>query len=398
MLRLNFWPILAAISLLSLTGPQLNLVFALTNRVPGGSKGWAAAEFPKPEGPSGLKACGFGDKSLTSERQWMWLCDPDERISFDARMRVQHVLENLYETTRKTDPVICEDGSKQGIQVGFAIMSHMEPNPTHPTSLSHRSTEWKRKSASGMAKDIGDIWGVGHPGCNNGAMILAALEDRYGYIEMARKVTLRLPSWRADQMFGEVGRYLKARKFDEGLVTMVEKISYEIINKINADRNPPIVDTEKGLYLLFCALVIMTVFVPAFTFGTLRLLGFTVFLGLKTTGRFLRSPRGFIEGWRARRHEQRVERHLDAVDEWLRPDGSAPPPPDGKVPSTPQENQTTSLKPNNGECDSESSVSRAPGSSTTTSPISKQKSRRVQCVVIPSALPWDHPSNGFRHF
>eukprot|EP00923_Selenidium_pygospionis_P048072 GHVN01082823.1.p1 GENE.GHVN01082823.1~~GHVN01082823.1.p1 ORF type:complete len:239 (+),score=60.38 GHVN01082823.1:104-718(+) len=190
MLRLNFWPILAAISLLSLTGPQLNLVFALTNRVPGGSKGWAAGEFPKPEGPSGLKACGFGDESLTSERQWMWLCDPDARITFDARMRVQWVLENLYETTRKNDPIICKDGSKQGIQVGFAIMSYMEPNPSNPTSLSHRSTEWKRRFASRMAKDIGEIWGVGHPGCNNGAMILAALEDRYGYIEMARKVTL----------------------------------------------------------------------------------------------------------------------------------------------------------------------------------------------------------------
>lgn len=162
--------------------------------VPGAWKeprAWRHAEVPNPwKDP---ESCGLPQPG--------WLCDPDDILSPEGRVRAMDVLLAIRGKTQ----VQCPDGQR-GYQVGVALVRWMHPD------------DWvgdKGDTAKLFAQEIGNRWGVGDPGCDNGVMVLFSIGDRFAYIKTATASQDKLTDSLSTTIVDNMKPLLREERYDD---------------------------------------------------------------------------------------------------------------------------------------------------------------------------------------
>eukprot|EP00913_Durusdinium_trenchii_P035955 g33640.t1 len=110
------------------------------------------------------------------------LCDPDLLLSENERRDIEQVLLNI---TRQTG-VMCPDGR-----------------------LALDETAFFARTGEAFAHHVGDAWGVGHAGCDNGVMLFLSISDRMFYLKTAKKTREVLTDGLAQRILDNMKPLLK---------------------------------------------------------------------------------------------------------------------------------------------------------------------------------------------
>jgi uncharacterized membrane protein YgcG len=139
----------------------LLLLLALTAPC-GAVKAWSPVELPSPQS-DGRGVCGRGGKKSA-------ICDPDGVLPPDAADVLDGIANFIAEGSHGFAKADCA-GSQKGYQVAAAVFHRMRAD--------ERSVEERVRY---FAKELHDSWGVGDARCNNGVVLVVALDDRRMYI------------------------------------------------------------------------------------------------------------------------------------------------------------------------------------------------------------------------
>ncbi|CEM03334.1 unnamed protein product [Vitrella brassicaformis CCMP3155] len=125
--------------------------------------------FPNPQ--YDLQLCGL--------RNQAWICDPDGILpSVYDREGIQRILNDIRDNCK----VACPDGKEKGFQVGVALVRKM---------LLGESDD-KYVLAAKYATAIGNQWGVGDKGCDNGLVFFLSRDDKVVHIRTANQAAVRV--------------------------------------------------------------------------------------------------------------------------------------------------------------------------------------------------------------
>ena len=107
-----------------------------------------------------------------------FICDPDKELSESERQKVQQVLVNITHDTK----LLCPDGKNHSYQAAVLVVKNIA------------SSEWrglfrsdKERTGEAFAHQVGDNWGVGDAGCDNGVLLFVSVSDRMFYLKTAKK-------------------------------------------------------------------------------------------------------------------------------------------------------------------------------------------------------------------
>lgn len=161
---------------------------------------WRPSDFPDPK--RDVHLCGRGGRPSN-------ICDPDNVLNDEkATNRIEGILKDIWEGKEPYAKAPCGAKDLQGYQVAVAIMRKME-------------VKWGRsasKAAQTMAKSLHARWGVGDAACDNGVLLLLAVEDRQVYISTGKGARRML----SDSLAGGVIEDMKSslRKGDYVMAVM----------------------------------------------------------------------------------------------------------------------------------------------------------------------------------
>jgi len=134
---------------------------------------WTADHVPSPA--TNPKACGLNATGR--------ICDPDLLLPAADRQKIEQVLESASTKTK----LQCPDGKNHSYQVAVLVVKSIA------------SSEWvgifgpallggnKELTGEKFAHSVGDLWGVGDAGCDNGALLFLSIDDRMFYLKTAKQ-------------------------------------------------------------------------------------------------------------------------------------------------------------------------------------------------------------------
>ena len=108
---------------------------------------------PNPTIPANLAACNIGEPA--------YICDQDGVLGEKGALRVASLLHDI----RRINAT-CGDAGEQGFEVTVAVVE------------SAGRSDFDEIDAEAAAHNIMDTWGVGHPACDNGIVMILAIEQR----------------------------------------------------------------------------------------------------------------------------------------------------------------------------------------------------------------------------
>lgn len=169
--------------------------------------GWHANGVPNPyENPSGCMLSKPGP-----------FCDADGYLSSRGRERVRLAMASVQEHTA----VECPGLGMRGFQLGGAVVRKMARDTTFVGNV-FTSTH---TLAENFAKEIGNGWGVGDAGCDNGVLLLLSMDDRYAYIKTAKRAQVVLSDTIAERIIENMKPLLRAEKYDDAVLQATTQIS-----------------------------------------------------------------------------------------------------------------------------------------------------------------------------
>mmetsp|Transcript_58496 Transcript_58496/g.171103 ORF Transcript_58496/g.171103 Transcript_58496/m.171103 type:complete len:475 (-) Transcript_58496:258-1682(-) len=249
------------------------------------TEGWRLGKVPNP----------FKDPRTCRLTEPGALCDPDDILSADARKQVADVLAAI----RSSTSVKCPDGSERSFQVGVALVRHMHPDDWVSGS--------KEETAKSFAQEIGDRWGVGDAGCDNGVLLLLSLGDRYAYVKTTKTSQQVLTDHLATTVVDNMKPLLRDGNYDEAVLQAVLQI-----HDVLSGKQIPGASTswsDLGGALIFCAVAAIYL-LPVLT----MVLCFLLRCLLMPVAYLLDSASGCCASRGARQAErdlQRVQQELD---------------------------------------------------------------------------------------
>lgn len=176
------------------------------------TKEWAKEEFPNPT--RDLEACGRRGKVS-------WICDPDEIFSYETANKIEELLFSV----RKNTDSACGNSDHPGFQIGVAVLNRMRDIPGESVA----------ETSEKFAKHLHDSWGVGHAGCNDGAMLFLSIFDRQVYVSTGKRAMEVLADDQIDLIIEEMKPYLKSRDYDKSVelavVRMGEVLSGRVLQR-----------------------------------------------------------------------------------------------------------------------------------------------------------------------
>ena len=185
---------------------------------------WLKEEFPNPTKDLGI--CGRrGKVSL--------ICDPDNVLSYKTANKLEELLYSIGKNTASG----CSSDEKPGFQVGVAVLKRMR-------IFSWESVE---ETAEKFTKHLHDSWGVGHAGCDDGAMLLLSIHNRQVYISTGKKAMELLSDDQINIIIEQMKPYLRRKDYDKSVEHAVVRIGEVFSGKV-LDRPPN-----------YCQLIITTV-------------------------------------------------------------------------------------------------------------------------------------------
>mmetsp|Transcript_70616 Transcript_70616/g.169199 ORF Transcript_70616/g.169199 Transcript_70616/m.169199 type:complete len:365 (-) Transcript_70616:71-1165(-) len=85
--------------------------------------------------------------------------------------------------------------------------------------------DWNEdKTAETFATQLGERWGVGHRGCDNGVVLFAAIGDRYAYLKTAKKAHEMISDSEAVRIIDHMKPELKSQDYDAAFMEGVHLI------------------------------------------------------------------------------------------------------------------------------------------------------------------------------
>ena len=190
---------------------------------------WYAQDFPDPT--RDVKACGRRGKVS-------WICDPENILSYEAADMIEELLYSIVKNTASG----CSNDKEPGFQIGVVVLNRMSAIPGEPVE----------ETAKTFAKHLHYSWGVGHAGCDDGAMLLISILDRQLYVSTGKRAMELLSDDQIDIIIEEMKPYMQKRDYDQGvelaIVRMGEVFSGKVLER----------STNYG-HVVFCVLLIIIV-------------------------------------------------------------------------------------------------------------------------------------------
>ena len=188
---------------------------------------WYAQDFPDPT--RDVKACGRRGKVS-------WICDPENILSYEAADMIEELLYSIVKNTASG----CSNDKEPGFQIGVVVLNRMSAIPGEPVE----------ETAKTFAKHLHDSWGVGHAGCDDGAMLLISILDRQLYVSTGKRAMELLSHDQIDIIIEEMKPYMQKKDYDQGvehaIVRMGEVFSGKVLER----------STNYG-HVVFCVLLII---------------------------------------------------------------------------------------------------------------------------------------------
>lgn len=213
---------------------------------------WTADAVPNPmKSPDkcGLSAPGF-------------ICDPDKELSDSERQEIQQVLVNISQNTR----LLCPDGKNHSYQAAVLVVKNIA------------SSEWlgffhndKERTGESFAHRVGDGWGVGDAGCDNGVLLFVSVRDRMFYLKTAKKTRAVLTDYTAERILSNMKPLLKRGKVGDAVL----KGCTEILDSLEG-RSVPVYRGWSDYITIFILSIVLCCHLPQILAAIFLCLGFLV--------------------------------------------------------------------------------------------------------------------------
>lgn len=166
---------------------------------------WDADTFPDPKRDVNL--CGRKGKKSN-------ICDPDGVLTLAGANRIEGVLKDVWEGA---DPYVrapCGSAGVIGYQVAVAVMRRMKVHKGEDAAA----------AAHRIAKALHAKWGVGAAACDNGVLLLLAVDDRQVYISTGQGAQKSLPDNSIGGIVGHMRGALRKGDYDAAVEEAVVDI------------------------------------------------------------------------------------------------------------------------------------------------------------------------------
>ena len=192
------------------------------------TRGWYKEDFPDPT--IDVETCGRRGKVS-------WICDPENILSYGAADKIEEL---LYSVVKNTDSGCSYyDNGKPGFQIGVAVLNQMSGIPGEPVE----------ETAKTLAKHLHDSWGVGHTGCDDGAMLLISILDRQLYVSTGKRAMELLSDDQIDIIIEEMKPYMLKKDYDKGVELAIVRMG-EVFGNRSASNH---------WYIIFFAVLVIII-------------------------------------------------------------------------------------------------------------------------------------------
>jgi len=173
------------------------------------AKEWFKEDFPNPT--KDLGSCGRRGKVS-------WICDPDKLLSYETANKIEELLYSVGKNTASG----CSSDKEAGFQIGIAVLKKMRRIPG----------ESVEETSKKFTKHLHDSWGVGHAGCDDGAMLLLSILDRQVYVSTGQKAMELLSDDQIDIIIEEMKTYLRDKDYDKSVELAVVRMGEVFSGKV----------------------------------------------------------------------------------------------------------------------------------------------------------------------
>jgi uncharacterized membrane protein YgcG len=202
---------------------------------------WTPADLPSPQhDPLGM--CGHDGRRSA-------VCDPDGLLPDDAVKIIDGLVNFIAEGSHGFAKMTCA-GHPTGYQVAVAVLQKMADD--------RRSLDARAKN---FATKLHDGWGVGDAECQNGVLLLVAIDDRRMYISTGKGVKSVLTDAGVQQVLGNMKAALRGGRVDVAIEAGVKDIGTILAGQAIAI--PEVSGAGFGAFLI-AAVVAIAFLVPCF--------------------------------------------------------------------------------------------------------------------------------------
>lgn len=136
------------------------------------------------------------------------ICDPNQLLSPSAAQTADGLL-NFIAAGSNGNPIVTCGSKKTGFQMAIALIRNLPPSAT----------------AQSYAKSLHDSWGVGDAACNNGILLLIALDDRRLYISTGAAAKYFLTDDAAAAVLSSMKPALRRGSVDDAVLSAIAGVS-----------------------------------------------------------------------------------------------------------------------------------------------------------------------------
>lgn len=170
---------------------------------------WRREDFPNPT--RDLGACG-------RQGRVSWICDPEKILSSKTANKIEELLHSVGKNTASG----CGSGENAGFQIGVAVLNRMRRIPG----------ESVEETTEKFAKHLHDRWGVGHAGCDDGAMLLLSILDRQVYVSTGKRAMKLLSDDQIDIIIEELKPHLQRKDYEQSVELAVVRMGEVFSGKV----------------------------------------------------------------------------------------------------------------------------------------------------------------------
>ena len=196
------------------------------------TRGWYKEDFPDPT--IDVETCGRRGKVS-------WICDPENILSYGAADKIEELLYSIVKNTASGCSYY--HNGKPGFQIGVAVLNQMSGIPGEPVE----------ETAKTFAKHLHDSWGVGHAGCDDGAMLLISILDRQLYVSTGKRAMELLSDDQIDIIIEEMKPYMLKKDYDKGVELAIVRMG-EVFGIRSASNHG---------YIIFCVVLVIIIIILA---------------------------------------------------------------------------------------------------------------------------------------